>query len=137
MLIFAGIIVLPFVLGLIVYALHRYQSMEVEYTVDRTMPLPPLKEGLIPVNLPSLDRLNPDIENPHQPHTAETNQVQNNPSIDQNDDESDARTSYSGNWQEQVIQAKQAGDFAFAAQLCETRFPTLGSIQSIQHVAAG
>jgi len=106
-----------------VYALHRYQSMEVEYTVDRTMPLPPLEESFSPLNLPSLDRLNPDTTNLRQPHTPEASQVQNTFSTDQNDDGTEAGKRYSGNWQEQLVKAKQVGDFAFAEQLCETRLP--------------
>ncbi len=123
MLTFIGIIVLSFLSGLIVYALHRYQSLEVEYRVDRTMPLPPLKEGLNTGNLSSLDRLSAGTTNLHPPQTTEASQIHNTPATDQKNDQTDVTESYSGSWQAQVVQAKQAGDFAFAAQLCETRFP--------------
>ena len=41
---FLSILVAVALLGLTVYGLHKYQTMEVEYTVDRSMPLPPLED---------------------------------------------------------------------------------------------
>ena len=43
MIAFFSILVCLALLGVTVYGLHRYQTMEVEYQVDRTMPLPSLK----------------------------------------------------------------------------------------------
>lgn len=42
-------------LGVTAYGLHRYQTMEVKYQVDRTMPLHPLKGGALP-NFPERAR---------------------------------------------------------------------------------
>lgn len=39
---FLSILLAVVLLGITVYGLHRYQTMEVEYTVDRSTPLPPL-----------------------------------------------------------------------------------------------
>lgn len=42
---FFSILLAVLLLGITVYGLHRYQTMEVEYTVDRSMPLPPLQDS--------------------------------------------------------------------------------------------
>ena len=42
MIAFLSILLAVVLLGITVYGLHRYQTMEVEYTVDRSTPLPPL-----------------------------------------------------------------------------------------------
>lgn len=135
MLFFFGIIILCVALGLIVYGLHRYQSIEVEYTVDRTMPLPPLEgkhlrsiqlrktaELDYPTGTSSLSQS--PTANPPEPRGDQSQSAKQAKSRSQTHA---VRSAGSAGWQEQVSTAKQAGDFSSALKLCEQQFPLWGA----------
>ncbi len=116
MLEFFVIVVALSLLGAIIYGLHKHQTMEVEYTVDRTMPLPPINGGL------------------KNPHLEESSFFRSSHSTTQTRDARQAEQATSGisieekqqndeSWQDQVASAKQDGDFDRATQLCRQQFP--------------
>ena len=115
MLVFTGIIVGGAFLGLIVFGLHKYQSMEVEYTVDRTMPLPPLGEGINSSNLSKISRRRSASAAPSNA-TATDSQA-----------EPAATAVNQTTWQNLVTAAKQANDLDLALSICQANFPLWGA----------
>ena len=110
MLTVVSIIVALGFLCLTVYGLHKYQAMEVEYSVDRSMPLPPLDRdtnAAIEVSTTSVDSPLPippetkrsDVAPPARPQT----------------------------WNEELAELKKAGDILGALALCEHEFPLWGA----------
>jgi hypothetical protein len=92
-------------LGLTVYGLHRYQNVEVEYRVDRSMPLPPLENEF---SLPGTTRraeIDIDSEQPALAAHA-TDEVSGN-----------------GHWQQEVTQLKQCDKLEQAFIRCQDEFP--------------
>ena len=102
---FLSILLAVVLLGITVYGLHRYQTMETEYTVDRSMPLPPLDpESVSPTDQSDT----PDLE-------RRSKQVKSKA----------AKTSQS--WLHKVAELKKAGDLGQAMHLCEQEFPLWGA----------
>ncbi len=93
-----------------VYGLHRYQTMEVEYNVDRSIPLPPIDQKF-PLNLGSNE---PAVTTRRSwaPFTpAEPEEIEFKP------------VKSGSNWQRELLAAKERGDLERAAQICEQQFP--------------
>lgn len=97
-------------LGLTVYFLHRHQAMEVEFSVDRSMPLPPLDSDFKAViglqsNLKTRSREFPTAED-----TAPSSAI-----------------NAAKHWQTSVSQLKKSGDISGALKLCRKEFPLWGA----------
>lgn len=116
-------------LGVTVYGLHRYQTMEVEYQVDRTMPLPPLKQGSQHDFLERARSGNqdstPELESGaaiapavNQEATAKPEVVVEPPSPVQP-------------WQTRVSAAKRNGDISQAMTLCSAQQPLWGAFNQL------
>lgn len=118
-------------LAAIIYGLHKYQSMEVEYTVDRTMPLPPVSGGLKTGGLKN-SRLDDAMlfRKTHKSLEGDSGQIATpKPDTEQ---ASTAQTASKeeqskASWQDQVAAAKQSGDFDQALQLCRQQYPLWGA----------
>lgn len=96
---FISIVLAMALLGVTVYGLHKYQSAELDITLQRTMPLPPLADN-----------------------------SQSGPKIIVSADyqEKAALASISATrstWMSRVAMEKSQGNFAAALQLCEQEFP--------------
>lgn len=104
---FLSILLAVVLLGITVYGLHRYQTMEVEYNVDRSTPLPPLdsqRDGnTTKGKTSSFDSV--DTARP----------VTNKP----------ARTTQT--WLNRVAALKKAGDLEQALAICEQEYPLWGA----------
>ena len=103
-------------LGLTVYALHRHQTMEVEITVNRSAPLPPLEPNAA-VRLRRQDapapsrepaRQKPDTARPAAPAAPKS-------------------ASTAASWQGEIAQLKAESRFAEAYTLCRRYFPLWGA----------
>lgn len=120
-----SIIVAVVLLGVTVYGLHRYQTMEVEYNVDRSMPLPPLdsqkdssgaesppqegeEEEAVRAGGRERGASNPDQAAPAPARPSRKSIMQNN-------------------WLEQTAALKREGDLQAAMELCESEFPLWGA----------
>lgn len=103
-------------LGLTVYALHRHQTMEVEITVNRSAPLPPLEpnaavrlrrqDAPAPSRKPA--RQKPDTARPAAPAAPKS-------------------ASTAASWQGEIAQLKAESRFAEAYTLCRRYFPLWGA----------
>lgn len=103
---FLSILLTVALLGLTVYGLHRYQEMEVEFTVDRTVPLPPLShEPLYRKNDPSLVSASP-AETPAQLQSTKNE---------------------STNWLETASAYRNEGNYDAALAACEQALPLWGA----------
>lgn len=102
---FLSILLAVVLLGITVYGLHRYQTMEVEYTVDRSMPLPPL------------DSQSDNTAKPQSPHHSAA------PADNSKSKPAKAQQS----WLSQVAELKKSGDLDEALLLCEQEFPLWGA----------
>ncbi len=100
---FLSILLAVALLGITVYGLHRYQTMEVEYTVDRSTPLPPL------------DDAESDADNPGKKSAASDRAAKPRP------------VKVTQNWLNKVAQLKKSGDFEAALAICEEEFPLWGA----------
>lgn len=119
MLVFFSIVIALLVTGVTVYGLHRYQAMEVEYTVDRTMPLPPLHEGFQAGITAKNNKSQPETSAPTQKSA-------------QNEREAAAQASpgsgaKASTWQAQVNAAKKSGNLDLAYQICADNYPLWGA----------
>ena len=98
-------------LTLIIYGLHRYQTMEVEFSADRILPLPPLDKDLTRLNKPRSSR--PDVKAPPQSGPAPGGRP--------------ATGADAPDWQTRLAELKQAGDSAGALAVCESAYPAWGA----------
>lgn len=120
---FFSILLAVVLLGITVYGLHRYQTMEVEYTVDRSMPLPPLESDAEP---------QPDPESPAsaQPpqvkHPAPAKAASGKSSKSEATKSAD-RKSNSQTWLQQVAELKKANRLDDAMAVCQQEFPLWGA----------
>ncbi len=117
---FLSIVLALSLLGIIVYGLHKYQTMEVEYHVDRTMPLPPIdgarrkhsspESGMGTAGESTRSRVRSNSRGTGKSSrlAANSGQVQ--------------RPRKAG-WQDQLAKAKNVGNFELAKQLCRQQFP--------------
>ena len=123
---FVSIVLALSLLGLIVYGLHKYQTMEVEYQVDRTMPLPPIK-GDGSGKPQSARKKNAEAESkPKRSRIRNTAKRQDKPRARKNGpDQEPANTK--ANWQDLVTQAKTEGNFQQAYELCQQHYPLWGA----------
>lgn len=96
-------------LSLIVYGLHKYQTMEVEFSADRILPLPPLDKNLRKPGKSSPGR--PEVK-ALQRHTPATGP---------------AGSADAPDWRTRVSALKQAGDRAAALAVCESAYPAWGA----------
>ena len=96
-------------LALIVYGLHKYQTIEVKFSADRTLPLPPLDQNLS--SLTALRR-HGDRGSSRQPKALQ-------PAARQLDDSAAATK----DWQKKVSELKQAGDLSGALIICQDAYP--------------
>lgn len=112
-------------LGLTVYALHRYQTMEVEFNVDRSAPLPPLgKNTSEPAS--ETDTRN-EVSRPALPR-AETKPATTKVAKKQ------SKTSPAPavkSWQDTVAKLKNAGKYQEAVELCEQQMPLWGAYNQL------
>lgn len=106
-------------LGLTVYALHRYQTMEVEYSVDRSAPLPPLNEEK-PVNPPLTDTQQAPVVVPVKKSPPARPAVKKQP-----------RKTSTKLWQDEVTALKNAGHYAEAAAVCQKQLPLWGAFNQL------
>jgi len=120
---FFSILLAVVLLGVTVYGLHRYQTMEVEYTVDRSMPLPPLEAG-------------PDTgagEAEPAPESARSTGGQTEktaappPRNAGGDRKSRTLSRNTQAWLAEVNALKSSGDMAAALSRCRQEFPLWGA----------
>lgn len=108
-------------LGLTVYALHRYQTMEVEFNVDRSVPLPPLDVEAEVVRPAAETAAPPTDRNESKPaSTAKPAPGRTNPA-----------TEAAKSWQDSVSKLKNAGNYLEAARLCEQQIPLWGAYNQL------
>lgn len=104
-------------LGLTVYALHRYQTMEFELNVERSAPLPPLRENIgnpLSAKNPETGATKPAPQSPvSKPVT--TKAVKKQPKS--------APSPSVKSWQDSVAKLKTAGKYQEAVELCEQQMP--------------
>lgn len=130
MLVIALIILSIGLLGITVYGLHKYQVMEVEYSVDRTAPLPSLREDKNLANGKGYER---------NQNTAGNSQSQEAPiaaikaataKIPTASAPATATATHDDpqtNWKDKVAAHKAAGDITAALAACATQFPLWGA----------
>ena len=129
MIAFFSILLALVLLGVTVYGLHRYQSMEVEYQVDRTMPLPPLKRGSQPNFLERARSGNqdsaPELESGAATAPAVKQAAADKPEVDVE------AASQAQSWQTRVSAAKRNGDISQAMALCSAQQPLWGAYNQL------
>ncbi|MEX2468281.1 MAG: hypothetical protein WD396_00860 [Pseudohongiellaceae bacterium] len=120
---FFSILVAVALLGLTVYGLHRYQTMEVEYTVDRSMPLPPLEADL---------EIEAGEAKPADRHDSES-ESRAQASRDKTETETRTRTSAAAKtrntqpWLAEVNALKSRDQMVAALSRCRQEFPLWGA----------
>lgn len=104
---FLSILLAVALLVITVYGLHRYQTMEVEYTVDRSTPLPPLDqdEDSAPDNAIARPEKADNAERAAKPKPVKSPQ----------------------NWLNQVAELKKKNSFDAAMAICQQEFPLWGA----------
>ena len=118
---FVSIVLALSLLGLIVYGLHRHQTMEVEYQVDRTMPLPPIgsaergKKGYRGLDFATSNSPNPSKVRKKAARSKETSRPARKNST--------ATIAGKADWQQRLADAKGHGDFDQAYEICRQQFP--------------
>lgn len=123
MLALLSILITLALLGLIVLALHKYQTMEVEYNVDRTMPLPPLDGN--------------ETENPAAEKTTQSaagNNPKNTPPKSNSARLGKAAKpgqSAAEKWDQQALRLKQAGNYQGALAVCQNELPLWGAFKQV------
>ena len=112
-------------LGLTVYALHKYQTMEVEFNVDRNVPLPPLDSD------PDTD--SSPVSTEPKTTATNTNTAAPSPAVTPRPRPAKTKTAApnTGSWQDRVSQLKNAGDFSQAASVCEQQLPLWGAYNQL------
>lgn len=127
MLVFSYIVFGLLITGATVYGLHRYQTMEVEYNVDRTMPLPPLKKNFRAELSPnSASEESPSILRNNEPATGNPEHAAQTESSLESGEES-TTASNSTAWQERVNTAKKSDNLDLAYQICLENYPLWGA----------
>ena len=96
-----------------VYGLHRFQTMEVEFNVDRSIPLPPLDRDLS-IDLDSDPAPGPGVQAKRSdpvfvPPEAEERPAKSSKSV--------------SNWQSALQKAKESADLDQALAICQEQFP--------------
>lgn len=120
MLVFFSIVLALLVTGATVYGLHRYQAMEVEYTVDRTMPLPPLHEEFqAGISARSSNKPQADIPIQERKNSEAERAASTQPGP--------ASGPKSSAWQARVNAAKKSGNLDLAYQICVDNYPLWGA----------
>lgn len=118
---FFSILLAVMLLGITVYGLHRYQTMEVEYTVDRSMPLPPLKDSdeqgsdgaeLLPTTTPPESKSARTRKSP-QPKPASAPPA--------------GQKSAGKTWLQRVAELKKDDRLDEAVSICQQEFPLWGA----------
>lgn len=104
---FLSILLAVVLLGITVYGLHRYQTMEVEYTVDRSTPLPPLDSERDPKTGKEIHGSAESTAKPGPAKSKETKTTQT--------------------WLNRVAALKKAGNLEQALALCEQEYPLWGA----------
>lgn len=128
MIAFFSILIAIALLGVTVYGLHRYQTMEVEYQVDRTMPLPPLKRDAQPGLLKRTRPGNQDSTTEANDNTASAPTAQKAAAKPES---SDKPASQAPSWQTRVSAAKSSGDISQAMALCAEQQPLWGAYNQL------
>jgi len=130
MIAFFSILLAVVLLGITVYGLHRYQTMEVEYTVDRSMPLPPLESD-------ELSAVEPEQSDPDQ--TSAKPPAARSTTVDASSADKPKQTSVSGKadpsqkktasqtWLQQVAELKKTEQLDAAMTICREEFPLWGA----------
>ena len=126
MLVFFYILFALLVTGATVYGLHRYQAMEVEYTVDRTMPLPPLEEGFRAEASPEIKGTT-DEESAPKAQVAAQSKKTASAKLPQDKSPQIAPEAKTVGWQTQVNRAKKSGNLDLAYQICVDNYPLWGA----------
>ena len=129
MIAFFSILVCLALLGVTVYGLHRYQTMEVEYQVDRTMPLPSLKRKSQPNFLERTRSGNQDSAAELESGAAITLAVKQEAAVKPEVDIEPA--SHPNSWQTRVSAAKRNGDIIKAMALCSAQQPLWGAFNQL------
>lgn len=119
---FLSILLAVVLLGATVYGLHRYQTMEVEYNVDRSMPLPPLQDGEGKGQANGKGRNDAELS-PRTETRAATTFVNNNKAAAKSKPKPKAGQS----WLADVGRLKKAGELDQAMSICEREFPLWGA----------
>ncbi|MCI5105749.1 MAG: hypothetical protein MRY76_03465 [Pseudomonadales bacterium] len=131
---FLSILLAVILLSATVYGLHRYQTMEVEYNVDRSTPLPPLEsdEAGFADSAPDAEteaktsksaaRADKGQAAQAGGKTAQRSSVSSNRSAKA----SKASTSSQG-WLNEVAELKKKGELQQAMQVCKQEFPLWGA----------
>ena len=126
---FLSILLAVILLSATVYGLHRYQTMEVEYNVDRSTPLPPLATNEADdAKLASADAATdtggaPQVAPPRkQPAEANTNKR----AAASGSKPAKPRASSQG-WLNEVAELKKKGELQQAMSICEQEFPLWGA----------
>jgi len=107
-------------LGLTVFALHKYQTMEVEFNVDRSLPLPPLQGDN------GADKTNQKV-----PLTKPVQEFDNKRAVASKSSKEKVASTTSKTWQESVTRLKNDGKYAEAAALCERQLPLWGAYNQL------
>jgi hypothetical protein len=128
---FLSILLAVVLLSATVYGLHRYQTMEVEYNVDRSTPLPPLEAdeaGFADSEAETESEVNTGKPEARA-DTGQTPQAGAKPaqrSSASKNKAAKARTSSQG-WLNEVAELKKKGELQQAMQVCEQEFPLWGA----------
>lgn len=117
---FFSILIAVVLLGITVYGLHRYQTMEVEYHVDRTMPLPPLNSS----EQSGAASETPAAETDSEDEVAAQEAT---PTPTPAPAPAEPRTADRSNWLARVAELKREGELDQALAVCEQEFPLWGA----------
>lgn len=107
-------------LGLTVFALHKYQTMEVEFNVDRNLPLPPLHGDN------DVDKAKPKVS-----VTKPVQELGSKGTTVSKPSKGKVSNSAAKSWQESVTQLKNEGKYVEAAALCEQQLPLWGAYNQL------
>jgi hypothetical protein len=127
---FLSILLAVVLLSATVYGLHRYQTMEVEYNVDRSTPLPPLE-----ADEAGFADTDPDAgaeERTSKPATsADKGAAQAGAKTARRRSANSSKPARpkasSQGWLNEVAELKKKGELQQAMQLCEQEFPLWGA----------
>lgn len=128
---FFSILLAVVLLGITVYGLHRYQTMEVEYTVDRSMPLPPLEDADGSPSIQDTRAPKPPASKPtpqaRQSTASKTDSPPPSPGQPKKTSRKQATDNSSASWLNTVAALKKSGDLDQAMRICEQEFPLWGA----------
>lgn len=118
---FFSILAAVALLGLTVYGLHKYQTMEVEYTADRAIPLPPLEADLQTEVEKAKSAARHDSEpgsRAHAPHNKAEARTRSSAA---------ANTRNTQPWLAEVNALRSRGEMNSALSRCRREFPLWGA----------